>query len=272
MNPRFCFDPPRELFADILPPGALAQWTSLWVLPEKVRLSGKELQILNDAFVGRRMAIWKSLAYWKSAMDHLQQKPEVLDRLEKYGVFKPNHQMIGEIISRCTVLTEEGAIEIDNFHHKNIYSDVAWVALSALAGLEDPFRGWRLGSHSALAFLRADGNQPHLWARLVQSLGFQSFATGALRNQHALSTPEWIVGMENRNLEYLTFIVSVCAASGIIASMQCEDCDTVSAMVLWGPKEALENAALRLGDPFKRIESEGLKHWLARGASFVVCT
>lgn len=272
MNPRFCFDPPRELFANILPLGALAQWTSLWVLPGKVRFSGKELRIINDAFVGRRMAIWKSAAYWKSAMDHLQQKPEVLDRLEKYGVFKPNHQMIGEIISRCTVLTGEGAIETDSFHHQNIYSDVAWVASSALADLEDPFRGWRLGSHSALAFLRADGNLPHLWARLVQSLGFQSLATGAAKNQEALSTPESIMGMENRNLEYLTFTISVCAASGIIASMQCEDCDTVSAMVFWGPKEELENAATRLVEPFKGIEIADLKRWLTRGASFVVST
>lgn len=272
MNPRFCFDPPLELFADILPPGALAQWASLWVLPEKVRVSGSELQMIYEAFAGKRMAIWKSVAYSKSAMDHLQQKPEVLERLEKYGVFKPNHQMIGEIISRCTVSIGEGASDIENFHRKDIYSDVAWVASSALADLEDPFRGWRLGSDSALAFLRDDGNLPHLWARLVQSLGFQSLATGAARNQQALSTPESIMEMENRNLEYLTFIVSVCAASGIIASMQCEDCDTVSAMVFWGPKEELEHAAARLVEPFKRIESADLKRWLARGASFVVST
>jgi hypothetical protein len=272
MSTRFCFNPPREIFADILPAGALVQWASLWVLPEKARFCGKELQIISSAFVGRQMAIWKSVAYWKSAMDHLQQKPEVLDRLEKNGVFKPNHQMIGEIISRCTVLDGEGAIEIDKYHHKNIYSDVAWVASNALADQEDPFRGWRLGSHSALAFLRDDGNQPHLWARLVQSLGFQSLATGAARNQQALSAPESIMEMESRNLEYLTFSVSVSAASGIIASMQCEDCDTASAMVFWGPKDELENAAAQLVEPFKRIENEDLKHWLARGASFVVST
>jgi len=272
MNPRFCLDPPREIFFDILPAGALTQWASLWVLPESLRFSGKELRVINDAFVGRRMAIWKSAAYSKSAMEHLQQRPEVMDRLEKYGVLVPHHQMIGEIISRCIVRTGEGALEIDNFHRRNIYSDVAWVASSALADLEDPFRGWRLGSHSALAFLRADGNLPHLWARLVQSLGFQSLATGAARNQQALYAPTSITGMENRNLEYLTFIVSVCAASDIIASMQCEDCDTVSAMVFWGPKEELENAAARLVEPFKRIESGDLKCWLARGASFVVST
>ncbi|MFC5861761.1 hypothetical protein ACFPT7_05615 [Acidicapsa dinghuensis] len=218
------------------------------------------------------MAIWKSGAYWKSAMDHLQQKPDVLNRLEKFGVFKPDNRMIGEIISRCTVLTGDAAIEIDKFHHENIYSDVAWVASSALADLEDPFRGWRLGSHSALAFLRVDGNQPHLWARLVQSLGFQCLATEAARNQQALSTPESIMSMENRNLEYLTFIVSVCAASGILASMQCENCDTVSAMVFWGPKEELENVAVRLVEQFKHIDSTDLEHWLARGASFVVST
>ena len=136
MSPRFCFDPPRELFADILPNRALAQWASLWVLPEKVRLSGNELRIISDAFVGKRMAVWKSVAYSKSAMDHLQQKPEVLDRLEKYGVFDPNQQMIGGIISRCAVLTGEGALEIDNFHRKSIYSNVAWVVASVLAELD----------------------------------------------------------------------------------------------------------------------------------------
>jgi hypothetical protein len=272
MSARFCLDPPHELFADILPTGALAQWASLWILPEKVRVSGIELQMIYNAFAGKRMAIWKSVAYSKSAMEYLRQKPEVLDRLEKHGVFKPNHQMIGEIISRCTVSTGEGASEIGDFHCKDIYSDVAWVVSSALANLEDPFRGWRLGSHSALAFLRDDGNLPHLWARLVQSLGFQSLATGAARNQQALSTPESIMGMEDRNLEYLTFTVSVCAASGIIASMQCEDCDAVSAMVFWAPREELQNAAARLIKPFKRIESTDLKRWLARGASFVVST
>lgn len=122
MNPRYCLDPPRSLFEELLPAGALADLSSLWVLPEKVRLSGNELLAINDAFVGRRMAVWKSSAYWKAAMDHLQEKPEVLDRLERYGVFKPNDPMVGEIISRCTVLTGEGASEIEKLHIKKIYS------------------------------------------------------------------------------------------------------------------------------------------------------
>lgn len=271
MRPKYCLNPQRSIFAALLPSGALADLASLWVLPETIRFSGNELGIISDAFSGRRMAVWKSSAYWKAAMDHLLEKPEVLDRLERYGVFKPDDRMIGGIISRCTVWSGEGAAEIDKFHSKYIYSDVAWVNSSAVAEMADPFRGWMLGSNSALAFLRDDGNQPHLWARLVQSLGFQGLVTEAAINQKMLSTPDSMMSMEKRNLEYLAFVVGVCAASGIVPTMQCLDSDTASAMVFWGAKEELEDAACGLAGSFEPMQSIELERWLRRGASFVVC-
>lgn len=270
MKPRYCIDPPRILFEKLLPQGPLTEWPSLWLWPKGIRFSGEELKRISDAFADRRMAIWKANKYWEAALEHLRKKPEVLQRLDQSGAFASCSQLVEGKICRSVMQFGPGAPEIDKTQKEAFYSDVVWANVSELAAMADPFLGWRLGSNSALGFLRDGDNQPHLWARLFQSVGFHGLALRAATNQKGLCTHDLKKELENRKLEYLTFVVSLCASAGIMASLVCEDTETKSALVFWGRKEELQNAASGLAEPFQSMDVAEMESWLRRGTSFVL--
>jgi hypothetical protein len=257
---RCCVDPPRVLFERLLPPNALAEWASLWVFPKDGRFDANELQAVSDGFVGRRMALWH-IANTASFPDDLR---------EKYGAFASRHQMIGEFISRCTMLSGPNILEIDDLYNKSISSDIAWANSGALTVVAEFLRRSRLGSNSALAFLCPDAQQPILWARLAQSLGCHNLTSRTAKKLQQFSAPEAIMKLGNRSLDYQAFVVSICASAGIITCMQCEDSDTAPALVFWGQKEEIATAGSRLVGLSDGSGEDDLKRWLSRGAQFVV--
>lgn len=271
MTSRYSFDPPRSLFRKLLPDGALEELSSLWIWPKGIRLSGEELKVVSDAFVGRRMAIWKASAYWKAATEHLRSKPDVLERLDHFGAFGPCHHLVDEVISSCIVQTWFNSHHTDETPSETVYSDVIWADIGELASVADPLLRWRLGASSAFGFLRDDGIQPLLWARFIQSTGGFRAGSRTLRDLKESSSQLLMERIENRKLEDLTFVVSICASIGIVTSMVCQDAETKYALVLWGKKEELQSAASRLVG-WQNMDASEMENWLVRGASFVLST
>jgi hypothetical protein len=263
MNRGYCVDPSREMFENLLPPLALADLSSLWIWPMGNRFTGEELKAITDSFVGRGMAIWKSNAYWKAAMENLRHMPDAQRRLEEFGPFGHCQQLVERSISRCAI--RDSSVDSVN---DSVFSGAAWVNVNQLALSADPFRGWGLGSHSAIAFLPFEGSQSQAWARLLQSYGLQGLAIRSLKEES--STRDQKVKLAEWNLEFLARIVSVCASVDIIASLVCQDVDMKAALVFWGRKCEFQEVAPRLSEYFPNIDPIEIERWVKRGARFVL--
>jgi hypothetical protein len=259
MSLSYCFNPPHDLFRELLNSERILEWSSLWILPEKGRFSAEELRSIAEMFPERRLALWRlrKVATLSDGAMTQGKSPSIIDGLIAQCIFAPNPECHdNDQLRRGTQTLECG-----------------WFARDMFDFLAESLKRGHIGAMSSVfAFLVPETNQPIIWAKCLLSMVWHGRALDAMRyaGQYRQGDREQSIGLENLRLEHHLLAAYLFASSGAICCMKCEDSDTTPALVFWGSHDELQAASTLLPRNSNDIGAGGLKNWLSRGAMFSV--